>query len=164
MIKFDELVAERLAACGLDMGLTRTWSTAPASAIERNDLPCAYTLFGATFAPSVLSQGTVKIGRTYIQRVLLLPFDGGVTDSLEGAEANVLGSEWLARLHFYYHSRPRLGTSALAELRYCEGIMQITDSGLVIRRAPGGGSYAAIDVSLNIVMGALADRVTTPYS
>ena len=164
MIKFDELVAERLALCGLDMGLSRTWATAPASAVEREELPCAYTLFGATFAPSVVTQGLVNIGRTYIQRFLLLPFDAGATDSLEGAEANVLGSEWLARLHFYYHARPRLGSASFADLRYCHGIRQITDSGLVIRRAPGGASYAAIDLSLNIVMAAASDRVATPYN
>lgn len=169
-VQFADLVLERLALCGLDMGLERTSKTAPQTKLDRDDLPFAYGLMGGFFAPVNTAAGIVKVPRTYIQRILIYPIGGGINDIDDGAESNVRALEWIDRAHFYYAARPNLQIEiselfpdGYAELDYCEGVMGTTDSGLVSRPAPGGLQCAAIDVSINIIMAARVNRVASPY-
>lgn len=163
MINFAAEVMNRLRLNALEMGFSNAWATAPRMRIERGDMPAAYSLIGGTFAPTVRSRGVVKVSRTYIQRFLLYPFAGGLDDLDYGAEANQIALEWIDLIHFYYQTHERLGTLIEPELRYCEGVISVSDSGLVSRRAPGGQICAALDFSLNIVMAAKADSFSPPY-
>ncbi len=158
-----KMVLERLAACGLELGLKRTWTSPPRRKIEQVDTPCAYGLVGPTFQETTQNQGMVNVGRSYIQRFLLFPFAGGSDDLTAGAESNQIALEWIDKVTFYYQARPNLQTAQLPELRYCKGIMNMSDSGLVLRPAPGDESYAAIDFSLNIIMAARVQRAPSPY-
>lgn len=157
-------VAERLAACGLEMGATRTWVVPPGQKIQREDMPCAYTLIGPTYQPVTVAQGILTVARTYIQRVLIMPWEGKPTDVNEGHEAVVKAIAWAGRLHAYYHDRPQLNTQELPALRYCKSIFSTSDSGLVQRTAPGGTLCAAVDFSLNIIMTAKANKIYRPYT
>ena len=164
MINFaKDYVLPRLRLCALEMGVTQAWATAPRQVITKDDCVCAYSLIGATFQPTIRTKGQVKVARTYIQRFLIYPFSIGLDDIELGAESNVLALDWESKIHFYYESHFRLGTAELGDLRYCEGVVSITDGGLVSRPAPGGGLFSAIEVSLNIIMGAKADVFSAPY-
>lgn len=162
-VNFSELVTTRLAANGLELGLKRTWATAPKRKFIREDSPCAYTLIGGTFSPTVKSKGKVSVYRNYVQRFLLMPFAGGIEDLQGGAESNLLTLQWIDKIAFYYHEHDRLSTAELAPLRYCEGVLAVSDPGLVLRKAPGGLQFAAIEITLSILMAAMAEVIAIPY-
>lgn len=163
VVELEMLVLQRLAVCGLEMGLTRTWDTPPGQKIQKEDFPCAYGLVGPTYQPVTQAQGIITVARTYVQRVLIMAFEGKPTDLDEGHEAVFQSVGWVSRLHAYYHNRPQLHTAELEMLRYCKGIQSTNDNGLVLRVAPGGTQCAAIEFSLNIVMSAKARNIYRPY-
>ena len=159
-----DYVMPRLALCAKEFGVKNAWSTAPKKAITKALCPCSYSLLGGTFAPTIKSKGRVVVSRTYIQRILIYPFSAGLSDLNDGSEANMRALEFETAAHFYYQSHEYLATAEESDLRFCLGIMGVTDSGLVTRNAPGGGKYAALDFAINIVMAANADQFSSPYS
>lgn len=163
-IRFTDLVLERLQVCANDFGMKRTWKTAPKTQITAHDTPAAFGLIGGTFAPVGITSGQTQVGRTYIQRVLLAPFDGRAESLEGGSEVQLLALDWIDLIHQYYHDRPYLQTETAPPLRYCKGLVSSTDSGLVQRTAPGGIQFAAIDFNLNIVMAGKADRIAAAYN
>lgn len=160
-VNLEALVCERLRLCAEDMGLKRAWDTPPSSRIERDDMPCAYTLIGPTFAAQtqVSARGLIVIPRNYVFRVILWPMQAGTDDQAGGAEGTRLALEWTTKVHLYFASHPRLSTSTLEDLRWCQGIVGsagqspiLSDTGFVERRVPGGETAGAIDFTLPIVM------------
>jgi hypothetical protein len=160
---FEQLVTDRLAAAGLDMGLKATWNVPPKRRIQQEELPCAYTLIGAVYQPVIRTQGQLSYGRMYVQRILLKPFDGSPDKMDAGNEAMLEVIEWSSKVHFYYHERPQLSTSTLPKLNGCKMVERTEDSGTVYRTAPGGATYTAIDVVLFVLMAASIQTVSIPY-
>ncbi len=160
----EDLVLDRLKRCAEDFGVKRAWAQPPSQKIQREDLPCVYGLLGPTYDTTlVATRGFLQTPRVYIQRLLLMPFAGGADDLAAGAEANGLASRWATIVRGYYHSHPTLHTTALPALRFCKGVEDQADTGIVIRTAPGGTLCAAIDFSLSIVMAAALPVAPIPY-
>ena len=80
-----------------------------------------------------------------------------------GAESNEIALDWESKIPFYYQAHDRLGTENLPDLRYCLGVMGLSDVGLTTRRAPGGVMFAALEYSIQIVMAAKVDSFSAPY-
>lgn len=163
MADFAKMVHERLRFTGVDIGFKRAWDYAPARKITRVDMPSCYSITGATFSPTINSNGLVKESRAYVQRFLLMPFAGGIADHVAGNEASQMADEWINKIIFYYMERQLLSTSTLAPLQYCKGVLSSSDPGFVTRRAPGGLLCAAIDLTLNVTMEARAEKRRIPY-
>lgn len=151
-VSFEGKVLERLALCALDFGLKRAWDVPPKKKIQREELPCAYGLIGATYAPVVRSPGQLVLPRTYTQRILVAFFDGSPDKFVQGNEALVQANEWTTIPHLYYAEHPQLSTTALPKLNGCKDVEQTSDTGVVFRRAPGGAWAVAIDVLINVLM------------
>lgn len=164
LVTFSNLVQPRLAACAIEMGCVRAWSTAPRMRVEREDCPFSYSLIGGTFAPTVQSERLVKVSRAYIQRIFLFPYAGGADTESGGAESNEIASLWADRAHFYYRAHNTLATESEPSLRYCLGVQSMSDPGLVVRPAPGGERFSCLEYTLNIIMAANVKPFSPPLS
>lgn len=157
------LTLERMALCAIELGCNQSWSTAPKMKIERENIPAAYGLLGVTTIPSVRTRGLMRVNRVFTQRFLLFPFSGGSDIESGGAEANLIALEWIDKIHFYYHSHDTLATETLAPLNYAT-VLDVSDTGLVTRKAPGGNLFAALDIVLTISLAANLPRFSPPYA
>lgn len=163
-MSFERSVLERLALCGVDFGLKRAWDVPPKKKVQREDLPCAYGLVGATYSPIVQSPGQLVLPRTYTQRILVALFDGAPDKFVQGNEALVEANEWTTLPHFYYAAHPQLATTNLPKLNGCKAVEQTSDTGVVFRRAPGGSWAVAIDVLINVLMSGNVQIAPSNYS
>jgi hypothetical protein len=150
-----------------EYGSGRAFESPPSLPILTTELPISYGIPGPTVQAPEQAANRLLIARGYLQRVLVFPFNLGIDDPTEGAEANRRALPLFAPLHVYFAEHPRLHVGGYAPLGMLAGVHQnvtISDSGLVERPGPGGGRYAAIDLLITVVLSRPVRRLPTAYS
>ena len=164
--ELETLVKDRLRLCAMEIhGVERAWANPPGRQVQRDDMPCAYSLSGPTFRPSQNSrtQGDLVYGRRFNQRFLIAPFSDGADDYEVGSEIQARGDTLLARILLYYQGHPRLHLQETPPLKCVQYLEDVQDSGIILALGPGGVECAAIDVTIGVVMRTVVPKALTLY-
>ena len=158
---FETLVIDRLYACcseinELTSAKMSVFKMSPSFALNPSQFPACFSFVGAMTTPTPIEQigsGVNTRVRDYVIRILGDPYGSTIdNNATEGAQGPINLLPYFNAMYSYFLGHPSLQTTALDSLRYIAEQILMSDSGFVIRPAPGGADHFAIDFTLTITM------------
>jgi len=160
---FETLVIDRLFLCSQNISGLTVFKQPSANALNANQFPMCYTLVGpmlASIPVDTVGAGQIQVIRDYVVRLFGDPVASTLDNSATtGAQGLVNLLPYFNALRQFFIGHPKLQTTTLDALQYMAGQLLLSDSGLVIHQAPGGGDHFAIDLTLTITMRAQVNQL-----
>lgn len=154
MIDLVKLTLDRLVTChGEIEGIRRVTRYAPQYAVGNWEFPFLYHLVAPILEPvQPPSSGRILITRAYVARLVIGSITEGVGSVTEGTYIENKAEIYYARFMDYYARHPYLSTDEkpTENLPYIASEIHWRDSGLQLRKLPGGTDAMAIDFSIFI--------------